>query len=65
IIILHQSPSVTKQGYLGSDELGAIYTQKAFPLTICGHVSWPSSFVELEHGNQLLNVDSRAIILTA
>lgn len=62
LIVLHQSPSVAKQGCLGSDELGAIYEQQTHPLTICGHVSWPLPLVELDNDNQILNVDSRAII---
>jgi Icc protein len=64
LIVLHQSPSVAAQGCLGSDELGAIYEKQEYPLTICGHVSWPFPLVELENGNQILNVDSRAIILS-
>lgn len=49
LIVLHQSPSVARFGCLGSDELGALYEQHTYPLTICGHVSWPLSLVELEN----------------
>jgi hypothetical protein len=33
------------------------------PLTICGHVHWPSPLARYE-GGQILNVDTRVIALT-
>ena len=64
ILMLHLSPAVPELGYLGLDELGTIYRQQDYPLTICGHVSWPSPLAKLANNNQILNVDSRVVILT-
>lgn len=64
LILLHQSPAVVKLGRSGSAELGVFYAQqRVYPLTVCGHVSWPLPLAELDNGAQILNVDSRAIIL--
>ena len=65
LIILHPSPSVPKSHYLGADELGAAYERQEYPLTVCGHISWPQPLAELQNGTQILNIDSRAIILRA
>jgi len=63
LIIRHQSPDVEELAFLGSDKLTAAYGRQTYPLVICGHISWPSPFVQLSNGTQLLNVDSRAVIL--
>jgi 3',5'-cyclic-AMP phosphodiesterase len=62
ILILHSGPSVLEPALPGADELATVYRRQSYPLTIFGHVFWPVPLVECGD-NQLLNVDSRVIIL--
>ena len=63
LIVLHPSPAIPYLNLIGSEELGVAFEQQVFPLTVCGHVSWKQPCAELHNGNQLLNVDSRVVVL--
>jgi 3',5'-cyclic-AMP phosphodiesterase len=63
ILILHESPAVKEQAFLGSPVIRAALETSALSLVICGHTQWMHPLAELANGCQVLNVDSRVIIL--
>jgi len=64
ILILHQSPAIEEQGFLGSPAIRTALEATSIPLVVCGHTRWPQPLVELPTGCQILNVDSRVVVLT-
>ncbi|MEZ6187846.1 MAG: metallophosphoesterase [Planctomycetota bacterium] len=62
-LVLHEGPEV--DGRTGNPDLTALVRAHAPPLVICGHRHWPSPLAELPCGRQVLNVDARAVVLTA
>jgi 3',5'-cyclic-AMP phosphodiesterase len=63
ILILHESPAIEEHGHLGSPVIRAALETSAIPVVICGHTQWMHPLVELANGCQVLNVDSRVIVL--
>jgi Icc-related predicted phosphoesterase len=62
VLVLHEGPrgDDTQPGHPVIRDL--VETHRV-PLTICGHVHWPAPLARHEHG-QILNVDTRVIVLT-
>jgi 3',5'-cyclic-AMP phosphodiesterase len=65
ILILHEGPSALDQNLRGNDSIRAELIDRRSLLTICGHVYWKEPLVDLPQGGQILNVDSRVVILVA
>ncbi len=63
LIVLHPSPAISYLNLVGNEELGVAFEQQGFPLTVCGHVRWKQFYIQMRNGNQLLNVDSRVVVL--
>jgi len=63
ILVLHQSP-IGNVEQRGSTEIRKAIEKNAPPLTISGHIHWEDPLAELNQTSQILNVDSRAFILT-
>ena len=65
VMVLHESPSVREQSWLGNDDLRRCLDCLPPLLTVCGHCRWPfPALWELESGGQVCNVDGRAVLLT-
>lgn len=62
ILLLHTPPHVSDL-QRGEGELGPLLDQPNL-LTICGHVHWDDPLATLPAGGQVLNVDSRVVVLT-
>jgi 3',5'-cyclic-AMP phosphodiesterase len=65
ILILHEGPSVPDHNLRGNDTIRAELINRRSILSICGHVFWKQPVVNFPQGGQVLNVDSRAVILVA
>jgi Icc-related predicted phosphoesterase len=62
VLVLHEGPR-GDDAQPGHPLVGALIEQHRVPLTICGHVHWPSALARHQHG-QILNVDTRVVVLT-
>jgi 3',5'-cyclic-AMP phosphodiesterase len=65
ILILHEGPSAPDHKLRGNDTIRTELINRRSILTICGHVFWKEPVVNLPQGGQVLNVDSRVVILVA
>ncbi len=63
LLVLHYGPT-GEESQRGSVEIREIIEQNPPSLTICGHVHWDESLATLNKTSQILNVDSRAFILS-
>jgi 3',5'-cyclic-AMP phosphodiesterase len=64
VLVLHEGPSGSPS-QRGSAAVRDVLTAFGAPLTICGHRRWSEPLLSLEGGGQVLNVDERAVVLTA
>ena len=62
LLILHECPNGDGNRQDGHPGIRAIIDGHAAPLTICGHFHWESP-LSCHPGGQILNVDSRVIVL--
>jgi 3',5'-cyclic-AMP phosphodiesterase len=62
ILLLHEGP-VCSRDQRGHPEIAERISQSSIPLTVCGHVFWPEPLGTLDPAHQVLNVDSRAVLL--
>jgi Icc-related predicted phosphoesterase len=62
VLVLHEGPR-GDDTQLGHPLIRGLVEKHRVPLTICGHVHWPAPLARHEHG-QILNVDTRVIVLT-
>jgi Icc-related predicted phosphoesterase len=62
LLILHECPNGDGNRQDGHPGIRAIIDEHATPLTICGHFHWESP-LSSHRGGQILNVDSRVIVL--
>lgn len=64
ILVLHEGPSLLHRGFRGRKSIRkALLGAESQPLVVCGHKNWRTPLGELEGGMQVLNVDSRAVVL--
>jgi 3',5'-cyclic-AMP phosphodiesterase len=63
MVVLHQGPQAG-EGFPGCELVEYYISKAAPPLTICGHVHWSKPLFQGDRSTQILNVDSRAIVLT-
>lgn len=64
ILVLHEGPSGGDR-QPGSDLLRAAIDATAVPLVICGHEHWTEPLARREPHGQILNVDTRVVVLRA
>jgi Icc-related predicted phosphoesterase len=62
-ILLHQSPNYPPKGFMGDEKIRQLLESSPQNVIFCGHSHWPVPLVELGNGTQVLNVDSRVVIL--
>lgn len=64
LVVLHEGPPAGR-GQRGNPLIADIIRKGAASLTICGHVHWEEALGQVDDTHQVLNVDTRAIVLTA
>jgi DNA repair exonuclease SbcCD nuclease subunit len=63
IVVLHEGPSGSTKKQRGNELLHNQFKEESVPLVVCGHVHWNDPLADL-NGTQVINVDSRVVILT-
>ncbi|MDP4181336.1 MAG: metallophosphoesterase [Bacillota bacterium] len=63
ILILHQTPGNLEEDYSGDENIRRIIEASTPTLVFCGHIHWEKPLIELANKTQVLNVDSRVVIL--
>jgi Icc-related predicted phosphoesterase len=63
LLILHQGP-FGQHAQRGSALVQDTLLRKPPPLTVCGHVHWQNPLAQLTATSQILNVDSRLVLLS-
>ena len=63
ILILHESPEEKNLGLPGRESIRKVLVNAKELLVICGHSHWSQPMTTLTKGVQVLNVDSRVVIL--
>ncbi len=62
LLVLHEGPDGGEPGLRGNPDVRAVVSGSEV-LVVCGHVHWDRPLVNLASGAQLLNVDTRAVLL--
>ncbi len=62
VLVMHEAPALPPD-LRGREELGVHLARGQGLLVICGHCYWPRPLAQLSREVQVLNVDSRAILL--
>jgi len=63
LLVLHQGPDVPGTRVKGSAPIREALEGREAPLVVCGHAHWEAPLATLRGGTQVLNVDSRAVLL--
>jgi hypothetical protein len=63
LLIIHESPVLPEIHGRGSLVIRQLLETNSCPLTVSGHSHWQDALAELPNGTQVLNVDSRVVIL--
>ena len=63
LLVLHEGPGGAEDGQAGHPGIRAVLDRHPVPLTVCGHLHWPSPLSRDRSGCQILNVDARVIVL--
>jgi hypothetical protein len=63
LVILHQGPALDDPAFRGSEDVTAVLECAKCLLVICGHVRWDEPLGQLTETVQVLNADSRVILL--
>ena len=64
IMLMHDGPDAPKHGGKGSFRIRQVLEAASATLVVRGHAHWKEPLCQLANGTQVLNVDSRAVILT-
>ncbi len=64
LLILHEGPRISRQ-QRGNPFVSTTLQAQSDGLVVCGHVHWEEPLGRLPNGRQVLNVDSRVVIVTA
>ncbi|MFP2958522.1 metallophosphoesterase [Myxococcus sp. 1LA] len=64
VLVLHQGPDAPGPHLRGSVAIRECLPARGDLLVVCGHAHWDMPLVSLSAGPQVLNVDSRAVLLT-
>jgi Icc protein len=64
VLVLHGGPDVPAEKLVGSSDVRLALDGIGPRLVVCGHAYWPKCTAEIRGGAQVLNVDSRAVVLT-
>jgi len=61
VVLLHEPPKIG--GMKGNQKIGDVIVKSSQSLVICGHSFWENPLLNLDNGSQVLNVNSRVVIL--
>ncbi len=61
--MLHQTPGILKEDFQGDENIREIIEASTPTLVFCGHFHWEQPLLELVNKTQVLNVDSRVVVL--
>lgn len=64
LLVLHQGPDVPGTRVKGSPLIREVLEGREECFVVCGHAHWEEPLATLRGGTQVLNVDSRAVLLT-
>jgi len=62
-ILLHEGPNNVNPELPGNHKIRAVMERSKRNVVCCGHNYWDSPLIEMDNGTQIVNVDSRCIIL--
>ena len=65
VLVMHDGPSGRQTGCRGIDGLIEIVETRRPSMVIRGHCHWPTPWVEVGNGVQILNVDQTVVVLTS
>lgn len=63
ILVLHEGPDAPTEEFQGNSAIREAVESRAGMLVVCGHSHWEAPLITLAGGAQVLNVDSRAVLL--
>lgn len=63
LLVLHQGPDVPGTRVKGSAPIREVLEGREELLVVCGHAHWEEPLATLKGGTQVLNVDSRTVLL--
>jgi len=63
LVVLHGGPDVPELGRLGHPAIREALLEHPPTLVVCGHCHWKEPLATLANGTQVVNVDSRLIVL--
>lgn len=63
LLVLHAGPDVPGTRVRGSAPIREVLERREGLLVVCGHAHWEEPLATLHGGTQVLNVDSRAVLL--
>jgi Icc protein len=63
LLVLHAGPDVPGRRVHGSASIREVLERRKDVLVVCGHAHWEEPLAVLQGGTQVLNVDSRAVLL--
>jgi len=63
ILLLHQTPNNYVEEIEGDENITSIIENSNQTLVFCGHQHWERPLIELVNKTQVLNVDSRVVML--
>jgi Icc-related predicted phosphoesterase len=61
--MIHQTPKNLIESCDDDESIREIIEASNPTLVFCGHLHWKNPLIELSNGSQVLNVDSRVVIL--
>lgn len=62
VLLCHEGPAGEPPAQPGHPQIRALVEEHGVPLTVCGHVHWPTPLARHRRG-QLLNVDARVLVM--
>ncbi len=65
VLVLHEGPVVPERELLGHPAIRQALRAAEDTLVVAGHAHWPTPWVRLPSGPDVLNVDGRVVLLTA
>lgn len=65
LLLMHDGPDYPESAFKGNPAVRSLLANHRPVLTIRGHAFWPQPLIRQPNGGQVLNVDSRAVIVTA
>jgi len=65
MLLLHEGPDFPKSDFPGTSSIREVIEKSPPTLICCGHTHWAEPLREFDNGSQVLNLEGRAVLLTA